>query len=176
MNQPNFTPFPNLQTQRFILRQLRIEDENEIFALRSDEGVAKYLDRPKANSIDDARQFIQKINKSISKNELIYWAITPEVNSKLIGTICLWKISTEQSKAEVGFELLPDHQGKGVIQEVLPKIIDFVFKTIKLRSIEGEVDPNNLKSVILLEKHSFVLIRKAKNTVVYSLSNPKEKE
>ena len=176
MNQFTFTPFPNLKTERFTLRQLKIEDENEIFALRSDENILKYLDRPKANTIADARKFIEKINYSISNNELVYWAITPKVNSKLIGTICLWKISTEQSNAEVGFELLPDHQGKGVMQEVLPKIIDFGFKTIKLQSIKGEVAPNNLKSVILLEKHGFVINRRTKNTVVYSLLNPKEKE
>lgn len=176
MNPINFFPFPKLETERFTLRQLKIEDENEIFTLRSDENIAKYLDRPRANSIDDARQFIQKINSSISKNELIYWAITHKDDEKLIGTICLWKISTEQSNAEVGFELLPDHQGKGVIQEILPKILDFGFKNIKLQSIEGEVAPNNLKSVTLLEKHGFVINRKAKNTIVYSLSNPKEKE
>lgn len=143
MNQFTFTPFPNLTTERFTLRQLKIEDENEIFILRSDENIAKYLDRPRANSIDDARQFIQKINSSISKNELIYWAITHKDDEKLIGTICLWKISTGQSNAEVGFELLPDHQGKGVMQGVLPKIIDFGFKTIKLQLIEGEVAAKN---------------------------------
>ncbi|MBU2583832.1 MAG: GNAT family N-acetyltransferase [Bacteroidetes bacterium] len=176
MNQFTFTPFPNLTTERFALRQLKIEDEDEIFAIRSDDNILKYLDRPKANAIDDARQFINKINDSISKNELIYWAINLKDNSKLIGTICLWKISTQQSNAEVGFELLPDHQGKGVMQGVLPKIIDFGFKTIKLQLIEGEVAANNLKSVILLEKHGFVINRRTKNTVVYSLSNSKEKE
>lgn len=112
MNKINFTPFPNLTTEHFTLRQLTIADENEIFAIRSDESVAKYLDRPITKSIEEARQFIDKISNSISKNESIYWVITFKNDSKLIGSICLWNISWEESRAEIGFELFPDHQGK----------------------------------------------------------------
>ena len=36
------------------------DDENEIFALRSDDFINQYLDRPKANTLDDARDFISK--------------------------------------------------------------------------------------------------------------------
>ena len=60
----NFTPFPGLTTERLNLRQMKIQDENEIFALRSDERVQEFLDRPKAKIIDDARKFIEKINES----------------------------------------------------------------------------------------------------------------
>src|SRR6266516_1182663 len=52
MNKICFTPFPSIATERFNLRPLTIEDENEIFALRSDDSINEYLDRPKANSID----------------------------------------------------------------------------------------------------------------------------
>ena len=58
----NFTPFPNLTTERLILRQVEIEDENEIFLLRSDSKVNKYLDRSIAKTIDDTWQFINKTN------------------------------------------------------------------------------------------------------------------
>ena len=47
----SFTPFPVLSTERFILRQLSINDTNKIFLPRSDSEVNKYLDRPIANSI-----------------------------------------------------------------------------------------------------------------------------
>lgn len=171
MSKINFTPFPLLTTERLTLRQLTLEDDNEIFLLRSDRSVNKYLDRPIAKTVDDARQFINKINTGISKNELIYWAITFKNHPKLIGTICLWNISEDRTKAEIGFELLPEYQGMRIMQEVLLIVIQYGFETMKLCSIEGEVDPNNLKSLKLMEKNGFIFHKKLQDTVIYSLQH-----
>ena len=171
MSKINFTPFPLLTTERLTLRQLTLEDDNEIFRLRSDESVNKFLDRPIAKTIDDAIQFINKINRSISKNELIYWAVTFKNHFKLIGTICLWNISDDCTNAEIGFELLPDYQGKGVMQAVLPIVIKYGFEIMKLNSIDGDVDPDNAKSIKLMEKNGFIIHKRLENTVIYSLHN-----
>ena len=45
------TPFPILKTDRLILRQLVNTDDKEIFALRSDDNVNRYLDRSQANQL-----------------------------------------------------------------------------------------------------------------------------
>jgi len=156
MNKICFTPFPSIATERFNLRPLTIEDENEIFALRSDDSINEYLDRPKANSIDDARKFIHKIIEGISQDESIFWVISSKDNPALAATICLWKISKEHATAEIGYEVLPRFQGKGIMQEVIPKIIEYGFETLKLNAIEAELSPRNLKSVRLLEKYGFV--------------------
>jgi ribosomal-protein-alanine N-acetyltransferase len=89
MNTINFTPFPKLATKHLTLRQLNMEDEKEIFVHRSDERILKYIDIPKAETIEDARNFIEKINKGIDENEWVYWEITFKNDSQLIGTICL---------------------------------------------------------------------------------------
>ena len=113
MKTGNFTPFPTVTADEFILRQLKIEDENEIFILRSDERVLKYLGKAPAKSIDESRQFIEKINGGISENIWIYWAVSRKYNPGLIGTICLWNFSEDNTTAEIGFELLPDSSGRG---------------------------------------------------------------
>ena len=71
MGNRNFKPFPVLKTERLTLRQLLSSDANEIFALRSDPNVNKYLDREQCKSIDDAKTFIQIINENIQKNDSI---------------------------------------------------------------------------------------------------------
>lgn len=171
MTEISFTPFPNLTTEHFNLRRLTQEDADEIFAIRSNVSVAKYLDRPIAKSIYEADHFIEKINNGIDKNESIYWVINFKNDSKFIGSICLWNILWEEMKAEIGFELFPEHQGKGIMQEVLPVIIKYGFGNMKLNEIEGEVDPENLKSIKIMTKNGFVLNRNLENTVVYSLKN-----
>ncbi|MBM4175404.1 MAG: GNAT family N-acetyltransferase [Ignavibacteria bacterium] len=171
MNRPNFSSFPELTSQRFCLRQVVREDDNEIFALRADKNIAKYLNRPRAQSVNDAREFIKKINSSISENELTYWGITRKGEDKLLGTICLWKISIEHSKAEIGFELLTTQQGKGIMQEVIPKVIEFGFKNLGLSILEAEVAFDNIKSIKLLEKFGFKPSKSLKNTLIYELLN-----
>lgn len=172
MNRISFSSFPILVTERFALRQLTLEDDNEIFFLRSDNEVNKYLDRPTAKIIEDARQFINKINTSIAKNESIYWAVSLKDNPKLIGTVCLWNISDDGSNAEIGFELLPEFKGRGIMQEVIPVVINYAFGMMKLKSIDGQVDLDNVKSIKLMEKNGFTLREKLENTAIYSLHNP----
>lgn len=153
----NFIPFPELKTDRLFLRQLKIEDEREIFLIRSDERVNRFLDRLKASSLTEARDFINKINTGINNNESIYWAITIKDSPSLIGTICLWNVLWENSIAEIGYELLPDQQGKGFMQESISKIIEYGFGEMHLKKIDAYPSADNVSSVKLLEKNNFKL-------------------
>ena len=60
----NFTPFPEITTERLLLRKMTKQDAEEMFFLRSDENVMKYIDRPRAASMQDARDFLDLVNKS----------------------------------------------------------------------------------------------------------------
>ena len=86
----NFTPFPTMTTERLILRQVNASDIQDMFLLRSDERVMKFLDRPTAKTLDDARQVIENIHKRILNNAGITWAITRKHDDTLIGTIGYW--------------------------------------------------------------------------------------
>ncbi len=155
MTGKNFTPFPVLKTERLTLRQLISSDDKEIFALRSDDNVNKYLDRKPSKSIDDAKNFIQTINENIQRNDSIYWAITLNGTDKLIGTICLFDFSEDNIKAEIGYELLPNFQGKGIMQEATSTVIDFGLRHIGLNSIEAYTHSENQSSTRLLKKFNF---------------------
>jgi ribosomal-protein-alanine N-acetyltransferase len=155
MTAKNFIPFPVLKTGRLTLRQLRSSDDKEIFALRSNDNVNKYLDRKPGKSIDDAQSFIQAINENIQKQDSLYWAITLNGTDKLIGTICLFDFSEDHSKVEIGYELLPEFQGKGIMQEAASKVIHFGFQHAGVNSIEAYTHCENVSSTKLLEKLNF---------------------
>ena len=161
-----FAPFPILKTERLTLRQLVITDEHEIFTLRSDSEINKYLDRQVSNTIDDARDFINKINESINKNDSIYWAITLGDKNILIGTICLFSFSDENGKCEIGYELLTNFQGQGIMKEAAEKVLDYAFNTIKVQKIEASFHRDNQRSIKLLEKLLF------KNSNEFDKTNP----
>jgi len=151
----NFTPFPELKTERLLLRQLTEADSQDIFFLRTDKGVNRYIERPRPENINDAIDFILKTNNGIKQNETIDWAITLKDVQKLIGTICLWNFSEDKTRAEVGFELKPDYQGKGIMNEALVNVLKFGFETIGLASIDAYTHKDNINSTKLLLKNDF---------------------
>ena len=155
MGERIFKPFPVLKTERLTLRQLESSDANEILVLRSDSNVNKYLDRKPSKSIDDAKNFIQTINENIQRNNSIYWAITLNGTNQLIGTICLFGFSDDNLKAEIGYELLPAFQGKGIMHEATSIVIAFGIQHIGLNSIEAYTHFENQSSTRLLEKFNF---------------------
>ncbi len=153
----NFTPFPRLRTDRLQLRELTKKDAKEIMILRSDEQVNKFLDRPKSANINEAKNFIEKILGAVNSNQSIYWAITLKDGDTLIGTICMWNISFENNMAEIGYELHPDFQGKGLMHEAIRKVIEYGFNKMKLEIITACTYADNRRSTNVLIKNNFTL-------------------
>ena len=183
MSNTSFVAQTDFFTERLVLRQMTINDAPQIMVLRSDERILQYLLISKCLSEEEALQFIDKINKSIDKGESYYWGIAHKnEEGKLIGTICVWNISEENSRAEIGFVLHPDWQGMGLMNEAVKTVLDFCFGKLKLHSIEAEVHHHNLASNKLLKKQGFVKEAHFKENVLstdrlldtdlYSLFNP----
>lgn len=157
MLQPYFKPFPEIKTERLLLRRLKKDDVNEIFSLRSNEEVMKYIDKERAASLKDAEIFINLINGSADSNTGITWAIELKQNpGKMIGSIGFWRLIKEHFRAEIGYMLHPDFWRKGIMKEALVAVIDFGFNEIKLHSIEAQINPENTASARILESFGFV--------------------
>ncbi len=173
-----FTPFPILTTARLTLRQLLITDEEDIFTLRSDSEINKYLDRPLSHNIEDARNFIHTVNENIHKNVSLYWAITLHDSNTFVGTICIYGFSDENDNCEIGYELLPNFQGQGIMKEAVEKVVNYAFHTIEVQKIEAFLHRDNERSINLLEKLLFRNLNKPDETtpelICYYLTNPIE--
>ncbi len=156
MSTINFTPFPSLTTERLTLRQLSIDDQQDIFALRSDPEINKYLGRQPSKTIDDAINFINKVTDNIKLNNSIYWVITLTDTKTFVGTICLFSFSNETNSCEIGYELMTKFQGQGIMQEAIGSVIDYVFQTLKFQNIVAFTHHNNQPSTNLLTKFNFI--------------------
>jgi ribosomal-protein-alanine N-acetyltransferase len=168
----NFTPFPTITTMRLVLRQLQGDDVQELFTLRTNEQVNRYLNRPLPGSLDDVKKFFSIVNQITKDNEGLYWVITRNGENKLLGNIGLRNFDPEHRQAEIGFELHPDHQGQGIMQEAITHVLAYAFSDLGLQSIIAETAPGNLRSIQILQRHGFVKIDDLGNT--YVLSNKKQ--
>lgn len=161
-----------IKTERLLLRRLNASDWETISFLRSDKEVNKFVKRPTAKTKERALEFISKINSGIDDGNLFYWAITEKDTDKAIGTICLWNFSEDKKTAEIGFDLCPEFQGKGLMTECLRSILDFGFNKLDLNSITAYTHRKNESSKKLLERNGFKCIggkkdKHNKNNLVY---------
>ena len=154
-------PFPNLTTERLLLRELSPDDAEEIFRLRTDDSVNELIDRAKALSVKDAEEFIRKILTVTANGDGLTWVITLTGETKLAGTVVYWNLEKEKQQAEIGYELLPEYRGKGIMAEALKKVIRFGFEELKFKTIMADVKAKNIKSIKLLEKLGFQLTGEA---------------
>ncbi len=152
----NFLPFPIIETERLLLKRITNDDVNEVFELRSNPETMKYIPRPLVKTTEDALEHIAMIEDKIITNIGINWGITLKGNSKLLGIIGYYRMQPENYRAEIGYILLPEFHGKGIIPEAVNKLIRYGFDDLKLHSIEAVIDPENLASEKVLQKCGFV--------------------
>lgn len=148
----NFEPFPVLETERLVLRKISMEDAADMFVLRTNEAAMKYINKPKLNSIEDAKDLINKMNEP----ERLPWGITLKNENKIIGTIGFHRVEKEHYRAEIGYMLDPGYWNTGLMSEAIAKVINFGFNEMKLHSIEAIINPGNTISRKILQKFNFI--------------------
>jgi ribosomal-protein-alanine N-acetyltransferase len=150
-----FHPFPEHRTKRLLLRELRLSDVPAISKLRSDEAVNRYLGRPREHDPAQAEAFIRKIQTAVREGHSMYWAVCLQTEEDLIGTVCLWNFMEDQQSAEIGYELLPTYQGRGLMQEAVEAVLTYAFRTLNLHQVLACTHPGNESSIKLLIKKGF---------------------
>ena len=161
--------FPEIKTKRLSLRRLEKSDWEAVSFLRSDKHVNEFVKRPSAETREKALEFISKINKGFENQDLYYWKITEKNQNEMIGSICLWNFSNDKKVAEIGYDLSPNYQGRGIMSESLKNVIDFGFKNLNLDFIQAYTHHQNTSSTTLLERNGFILVQGKKDE--YNLDN-----
>ena len=155
MLQPVFLPFPELMTPRLRLRFIVPEDAESLLFLRSSEDVMRYIDKERMKTREDALALIQKMTDGIHSGTGINWGISLRNDPTLLGTIAFWRLIPENYRAEIGYMLHPDYQGRGLMSEAMTEVMRYGFEIMNLHSIEANINPGNEVSRKLLLKFGF---------------------
>lgn len=179
----DFSKFPILETANLLLREVVEKDVEEVFFLRSDKEIMKYIPRPLAKTKDEALVHIEVLRKAKENEEGINWAITQKGNETLIGIIGLYRIEKENFRSEVGYILHPAFQGKGILGEALQKVMEFGFTYCNFHTLTAVIDPRNSASERVLQRANFTKEAHFRedfyydgeflDSVHYSIINPK---
>lgn len=148
--------FPVLTTERLVLRELRPSDADLVLAMRSDPEVMRHVNRPLAQTMDDALALIELINSRGAAGESVQWAITGKGSDRFIGIIGFWRIVKEHYHAELGYTIAREHWGQGYATEAIAATLAFGFGTLGFHRVEAITRPQNNASIRALEKNGFL--------------------
>ncbi|MCW4454669.1 GNAT family N-acetyltransferase [Flavobacterium sp. MXW15] len=149
-------PQPELHGPRLRLREVREDDAPALFAIHSDPQVMRYWSHPAWTDPVQAEQKVADIQRQRRELDILVWAIADAASDRLIGTGVVFALDPAQGRAEIGYSLHPDWQGRGLASEALRMILAYLFEELQLRRVEADVDPRNEASWRLLEKLGFV--------------------
>lgn len=148
--------FPVLETERLVLRETDFSDIEEIYFLRSDADVNKYLGGGRCEDLEAAKAHITLVQEQFSSGKTFNWSICLRDSKRMMGSICLWNICRERKTAEVGYALHPLHQKRGYMDESMKAILDFGFGKQHYQLIDAYTGKDNVESANLLLRNGFV--------------------
>jgi [ribosomal protein S5]-alanine N-acetyltransferase len=148
--------FPFIETNRLLLREIVKDDANDILKYLSDEEVMKYYGLAPFKTINEALNEILWYQSILNEQTGIRWGITLEGKDEVIGSCGFLNRVPEHYRTEIGYELSRDYWGHGIASEALEAVIRYGFKYLKFQRVEALVEPPNIPSQKLIEKHGFI--------------------
>ncbi len=142
------------QTSRLILRKIQKSDQADIYKGLSHPDVIKYygVNYASFEETEEQMTWYENLEKS---NSGLWWSIRMRADNSFCGAIGYYNLHEEHRKAELGFWLLPEFWGKGLIKESAEKIIDHLLHEKMLHRMEAYVEGENANSEKVLQKLNF---------------------
>jgi RimJ/RimL family protein N-acetyltransferase len=152
--------FPKLDGVLVNLREVSINDAQDITHLMS-YNVSKYLwEVPNPYSVEDALDFIKSAHIDFNSLKVLHFAIEYKAKSKprnnvvLVGAISLKNMDLVNKKASLGYWIGEQYWGRGIATECVSMIIDYAFSAeLGLKELSAYVFPENKASIRVLEKN-----------------------
>ena len=143
----------NFSTDRLILRGIRLSDAKSMLEYRSNPKIYEFQ-YWKPKTLQDVEDFIcTKI--SIMPNIPNTWyqvGIFSKESNELVGDIGIHFIESDNLEVEIGYTLSTRYQGRGYATEAIISVISYLFDNFNKHRIIASVDPENTKSIALLER------------------------
>lgn len=136
------TEFPIIKTERLLLRQFVDNDLENVFKGLSHPEIIKYYGV--SFQTLEATKEQMTFFADLEKNETgIWWAVCSADNKTFYGAGGLSSLNKEHKKAEIGFWLISEFWGNGIMKEAMPLICNYGFDNLELHRIEGLVESEN---------------------------------
>ena len=147
-----FSHMPTMESERLILRPMRVSDADDMYAYARREDVTTYLLWLPHPSIAYTREYLTYIEERYLLGEFYDWAVIEKASGKMIGTCGFTSIDAPHNVGEIGYVLNPDYHGQGFGTEAASRVLRFGFEELGLHRIEAKFMQGNESSLHVMEK------------------------
>lgn len=143
-----------IKTTNYYLKEIESSDIENIYRGLSDPEITKYyaVHFPTLEATQEQMTWYENLRKNGTG---LWWGIYNHSDNTFLGAGGYNDLEIEHKKAEIGFWLLKEHWGKGIMKEVMPALFGYGFSSLGLNRIEGFVDADNEKCRSALKKINF---------------------
>jgi RimJ/RimL family protein N-acetyltransferase len=154
---PSRIYFPKIKGLLVNLRELSINDAVDISRLMT-YNISKSLWRvPYPYTVKNAVNFINSCHRDFKSLKAVNFAIQYKNNlgdvNRLVGTISLKNIDSDNKKANMGYWIGEQYWGNGIATESVELVINYAFSVLGVEEISAYVYSENKASIRVLEKN-----------------------
>ena len=147
-----FSHIPTLETDRLILRGMRVSDAPDMFEYARRPSVTEYLTWNPHTTIDETREYLTYVGQRYRTGDFYDWAMVDKETGRMIGTCGFTSFNCPADSAEIGYVLNPAYQGRGLATEAVRRVLQFGFEELNLHRIEAHFIQGNDASRRLMER------------------------
>ncbi|TWI00487.1 RimJ/RimL family protein N-acetyltransferase [Flavobacterium tiangeerense] len=145
-----------LETDRLVLREMKLSDAEALFEMDRNPNVHQYLWNKPVKDISEVHATIESVKKQYIQNNIGRFVIILKESQELIGWAGL-KFNTEMVNNkinfyDIGYRLDEKFWGKGYASEASFAWLDYGFKTMKIPVMEAAAHSDNIASNRILQK------------------------
>lgn len=147
--------FPEFFLPCCTLRRIRRRDVDAIFAgLSHPQVIAHY--GVSYDSLEATDEQMHWYDALLKEHQGIWWGISLPGRDTLVGACGFNDWSHSDRSVDIGYWLMPEYWGRGLMQACLPTILRFAIGALGVHRVHADVEPENPASARVLERIGFV--------------------
>ena len=144
------------ESSRLIMKPFSIKDAEDMFEYTSDPDSCKFLNWGPHSSVSEAVDFLKKVEKKKNDPDDINWGIYLKETGKLIGSVRIYEINTQQGSVLMSYMLNPAFARKGYMSECITTAINACSSFLNTKIIRCDIADENIASIRVAEKCSMI--------------------
>jgi len=148
MNLPPYPVYPELKSDRIILKAFVVEDAPHVVEIT-------HFQRIRAKDADEAAEMILKVHERYQQGDGIHWGIVDRSTNEFVGC-CGFYRGFPNETGEVGYMMHEKFRRSGFMTEAVSLAVKFGFEEMQLKKIIAITAQKNLASQGVLRRNGFV--------------------
>jgi len=138
---------PIIETERLVLRRMMSYDAPALHAMLSDPETMQYWSTPPHVTLAETEEWVAEGIAATARGDGHDFVVLE--SDRLIGRVAFWMGN------EIGFLFSRAVWGKGYAREAMNAVLRYGFEQLDYKTVRADVDPENVRSLKLLERVGF---------------------